>query len=154
MCVVLRVLGSSSNWARVISGQSCAHVHSVSQSFLTLWSHGLWPARLSCPQTFPGKNTGVACHFLLQGIFSSQRSCISWVSCIGRQILHHERHLGKPFHCPAKRKEDALEAPGFAHGHLIRGWYKLPCICLGLFQSTRLFLLFIYTVSFFGPKSQ
>ena len=27
-------------------------------------------ARLLCPWDSPGKNTGVACHFLLQGIFS------------------------------------------------------------------------------------
>ncbi|XP_065760238.1 protein GUCD1 isoform X3 [Muntiacus reevesi] len=28
---------------------------------------GLWPARLLCPWTFPGKNTGAGCHDLLQG---------------------------------------------------------------------------------------
>ena len=28
--------------------------------------HGLSPARLFCPWDFPGKNTGVGCHFLLQ----------------------------------------------------------------------------------------
>ena len=31
--------------------------------------HGLEPAQLLCPWVFPGKNTGVGCHFLLQGIF-------------------------------------------------------------------------------------
>ena len=29
--------------------------------------HGLWPARPLCPWDFSGKNTGVGCHFLLQG---------------------------------------------------------------------------------------
>ena len=38
----------------------------------SLWSHGLQPARLLCPWEFPGKNTGVGCHFLLQGIFPTQ----------------------------------------------------------------------------------
>ena len=28
-------------------------------------SHGLQPARLLCPQNFPGKNIGVVCHSLL-----------------------------------------------------------------------------------------
>ena len=28
----------------------------------------------NCPWDFPGKNTGVGCHFLLQGIFSTQKS--------------------------------------------------------------------------------
>ena len=32
------------------------------------------PAGLLCPWDFPGKNTGVGCHFLLQGIFLTQGS--------------------------------------------------------------------------------
>ena len=36
--------------------------------------HGLQPTRLLCPWDFPSKNTGVGCHFLLQGIFLSQGS--------------------------------------------------------------------------------
>ena len=32
------------------------------------------PLQLLCPQTSPGKNTGVGCHFLLQGIFPTQVS--------------------------------------------------------------------------------
>ena len=31
-----------------------------------------YPARLLCPWACPGKNTGVGCHFLLQGIFLTQ----------------------------------------------------------------------------------
>ena len=31
-------------------------------------------ARFFCPWDFPGKNTAVGCHFLLQGIFSTQGS--------------------------------------------------------------------------------
>ena len=34
--------------------------------------HGQWPTRLLCPLDFPGKNTGVGYHFLLQGIFLTQ----------------------------------------------------------------------------------
>ena len=34
----------------------------------------LQPARLLCPWDFPGKNTGVDCHFILQGIFPTQGS--------------------------------------------------------------------------------
>ena len=33
----------------------------------SLRPHGLIPARLLCPWTFPGKTTGVGCHFPLQG---------------------------------------------------------------------------------------
>ena len=32
------------------------------------------PTRLLCPQNFPGRNTRVGCHFLLQGIFPTQGS--------------------------------------------------------------------------------
>ena len=38
-----------------------------------LQPHGLWPSRL-CPWNFPDKNTGVGCHFLLQGISPNQVS--------------------------------------------------------------------------------
>ena len=39
---------------------------------------------------YPGENTGVDRHVLLQGIFPTRdRTCISFVSCIGRQILYH-----------------------------------------------------------------
>ena len=36
---------------------------------------------------FPGKNTGVGCHFLLQGIFPIQRSSPRLL--LGRWILYH-----------------------------------------------------------------
>ena len=39
------------------------------QLFETPWT---LVTRLLCPQNFPGKNTGVSCHFLLQGIFPIQ----------------------------------------------------------------------------------
>ena len=44
------------------------------QSCLTLCDrpHGLKPTRLLCPWDSPGKNTGVRCHTLLQGIFPTQ----------------------------------------------------------------------------------
>ena len=35
--------------------------------------HGLYPTRLLCPWDFQGKNTGMGCHFLRQGIFQTQR---------------------------------------------------------------------------------
>ena len=38
----------------------------MSDSFVTQWTE---PARFLCPWDFPGKNIGVGCHFLLQGIF-------------------------------------------------------------------------------------
>ena len=46
----------------------------VTQPSLTLWPHGPQPNRLLCPWDSPGKNTGVGCHALLQGIFPTQGS--------------------------------------------------------------------------------
>ena len=39
----------------------------------SLLPFGQWPARFLCPGDSLGKNTGVACHFLLQGIFPDPR---------------------------------------------------------------------------------
>ena len=68
---------------------------SVAESCLTLlWPHGLWPARLLCLWDLLGENTGVGCHFPLQGIFPAQGSN----SC----LLHWQEgslplsHLGSP----------------------------------------------------------
>ena len=40
----------------------------------SLRPHGLGPAKLLCPWDSSGKNTGVGCPFLLQGIFPTQGS--------------------------------------------------------------------------------
>ena len=54
--------------------------------------HGLQPARFLCPWNFPGKNSGVGCHFLLQGIFPSRTlthgSCCSPLQA-GSLLLSH-----------------------------------------------------------------
>ena len=44
----------------------------VAKLYATLRPHGLEPARLFCPWDFPGRNTGVGCNFLLQGLFPTQ----------------------------------------------------------------------------------
>ena len=46
--------------------------------------------RFLCPWDFPGKNTGVGCPFLLQGIFQPRdQTRISCVSYIGKWILYY-----------------------------------------------------------------
>ena len=52
--------------------------------------HGLKPTRLLCPWNSPGKNTGVGCHALLQGIFPTQGWQLGFPRC--RQILYHLSH--------------------------------------------------------------
>ena len=72
--------GASENWDPGVG---------VSDS---LWSHGLYPSRLLCPWDSPGKNTGVCCHSLLQGIFPTQGSNLGLPHC--RQILYWLGHQG------------------------------------------------------------
>ena len=56
----------------------------------SLWPHGLQPARLLCLWHSPGKNTGVGCYSLLQGIYLIQGVLLC------RQILCHLSHQGIP----------------------------------------------------------
>ena len=66
----------------------------VAKSRLTLlWRRGLEPARLLCPWDFPGKNTGVGCHFLLQGDLPDP--VIEPMSCLAGEFFTTEP-LGKP----------------------------------------------------------
>ena len=62
------------------------------QSCLTLRPRGLEPTRLLCPWDSPGRNTGVGCHFLLQGIFPTQGSNVGLLHC--RQTLWPLSHQG------------------------------------------------------------
>ena len=73
----------------------CVCVCSVMSN--SLQPHRLQPARPLCPWTFSGKNTGVGCHFLLQGIFATQGSNPHlWHNL--HQPAHSLplRHLGSP----------------------------------------------------------
>ena len=63
--------------------------HACSVMSNSLQPRELQPSRFLCPWNFPGKNTGVSCHFLLQGTFLTQGSnpCIL---C----LLHSLRLIG------------------------------------------------------------
>ena len=50
--------------------------------------------RLLRPWDFPGKNTGVGCHFLLQEIFLIQGLNLGLLHC--RQMLYHLSHQESP----------------------------------------------------------
>ena len=73
-------------------------MHSCSVVSNSMQPHGLSPARLLYPWNFPGNNTGVGCHFLLQGIFPTQglNPCLL-------HLLHWQAdslplsHLERPF---------------------------------------------------------
>ena len=61
----------------------CVCVYSIMSNFVT---HGLQPTRLLCPWNFPGNNTGMGCHFLVQGIFPTQSSNPHLLSLLHWQV--------------------------------------------------------------------
>ena len=64
----------------------------VAQSCLTLCNPmDTW---LLHPWDFLGKNSGLVCHFLLQGIFLTQRWNPGLLHC--RQMFYHLSHQGSP----------------------------------------------------------
>ena len=79
------------------------------QLFVTIWTVAC-QAPLS--RNLPGKNAGVGRHFLLQGIFPTQRSNPGLLHC--RQNLYHLSHQGSPVSqiwswgrdCPAQGHQD------------------------------------------------
>ena len=64
-----------------------------------------------CPWDAPGKNTGVGCHFLLQGMFLTQRPNITGILC-------HLSHQGTPkgMGVPLKKLFIYLAAPDLSCG--------------------------------------
>ena len=62
----------SDSWGRIPFSEHGSCACSVIQSCPTLRPHRLQPTRLLCPWDSPGKNAGVGCHFLPQGIFPTQ----------------------------------------------------------------------------------
>ena len=72
----------------------CPSLHACSAVSDSLWHHGLWPAKLLCLWDIPGKNTGVGCHFLLQGIFLTQGLNLYFLHWQTDSLLMS--HLGSP----------------------------------------------------------
>ena len=60
----------------------------------SLQPHGLQPTRLLRPWDFPGKSTGVGCHFLLQGKVPTQESNPGLPHC--RQTRYRLSRQGSP----------------------------------------------------------
>ena len=81
MCVVCFLVLPSSAGLQPLQSASVSH-SVISDSLGTM---GCRPARLLCPRHTSGKNTGVGCHSLLQGIFPTQGLNLGLLHC--KQIL-------------------------------------------------------------------
>ena len=76
----------------------CVHVCAVMSN--SLRPHGLQPARLLCSCNFSGKNVGMGCHFLLQGIFPNQGPNLCLFCLLHWQEDSLPLHnLGSPLSC-------------------------------------------------------
>ena len=90
----------------------------VAKSCLTLVTPWTVACQVPLPLDSPGKNTGVGCHFLLQGIFLTQESNPGLLHC--RQSLYQLSYKGSPRKMRAKELillncgvgEDSWESPG------------------------------------------
>ena len=71
-------------WLEFISAAATVQPLSRVRLFATPWTVA---TRLLCPQDSPGKNIGVGCYALLQGIFPTQGLNPGLLYC--RQILYH-----------------------------------------------------------------
>ena len=97
----------------------------------------------SCPWDYPGENTGVSCHSLLQGIFPTQ----GWnphLLCLLQwwRVLYHWHHLGSP---------SLLTVASWPAYRFLRrqiGWSLIP-------KSLRIFqFVVIHTVKSFSVVSE
>ena len=85
------------------------------------------PAGSSVLGDCPGKNTGVSCHALLQGIFPTQGLILGLPHC--RQILYHLSHQGSP------RILEWVAYPFSRGSSWPRNWTRVSCIAGRFFTS-------------------
>ena len=117
----------------------------------SLQPHGLQPARLVCPWHSRGKNTGLGCHSVLQGIFLTQRFNMGLMHC--RQILCHLSHQTVGFVISSsnsfKCKVRLFEVLNAAGDILVSLFPSQNCICCVPQIVAR---IFIYLGFFFFLK--
>ena len=106
----------------------------VTQLCLTLCNLMDCSPSISSVHGFPGKNTGVGCHFLLQGIFLTQELnlSLSCISCIGGGFFTTEPP-GKLLHMGSNPdQQDQGSDPWHLHwkcGVLTTGLPQKSCSC-------------------------
>ena len=80
-----------SNWTELkkVHSEDCFHLVWVCACSVVSnsWPCGLGPTKLLCPWDFPGKDTGMGCDFLPQGIFPTPTSLVS--PALAGRIFYH-----------------------------------------------------------------
>ena len=108
----------------------------------SLRPYGLQPTRRLHPWDFPGKSTGVGCHFLLQGIFPTQGSNPGLQHC--RQILYrlsHQRSRDSPMFAESLIKWVWTHKCGVFFCLIFYIWFLAKknicmCVCIYIYTHT------------------
>ena len=85
----------------------------------SLRPHGLLLAKFLRSGDSPGKDAGVGCHFLLQGIFQTQGLNLGLLHC--RQTLYPLSHQGSP------KYSDPKESPKYWVGQKVHSGFSIRC---------------------------
>ena len=130
------------DWFNVVVVQSLSHAW----LFATTWTVA---SQAVCPWDFPGKNTGVGCHSLLQGIFLDQGSnphLLHWQA--GSLSLSHQGSLSDSLACFLSRFSCVrlcaalwtviLQAPLSIEFSGQEHWSGLPCLPPGDLPDPRI----------------
>ena len=130
---------------------SCVHAQSL-QSCPTFWD----PMDCSPPGSFvhgnsPGKNTGVGCHALLQGIFPRDRICISWGSCFTNRFFT-SKPLGSPVYIDVCVCVCVCVCAGNVYAYVCVFLYRYTC-CTYV-KCTYLKWAWDYSVSYFYDSNK
>ena len=112
--LVYSLRGHTVSWGIWENETTSAALYLVAQSCLTLcnpMNHS--PPGSSVHGASPGKNAGVGCHALLQGILPTHRLNSSLPHC--RQILYHLSHQGSPTSTWTQRVKVQLQGRCWGH---------------------------------------
>ena len=101
----------------------CVCACTCSVMFKYLWPYGLYPARLLRPWNFPGKCTGVGCHFLLHRIFSTQWLNLYLLCLLRWQVDSLPLFLNEGYR-DKKEKKACLYTITFTNGSRNMGIFK------------------------------
>ena len=125
--------------------RAAKHVFSRTVVSDSLQPYGLQSSRLLCPWYLPGKTTRAGCHFLLQGIFPTQRSHSSLP-----HLLHWQAdsvplsHLGNLVQLNSPRRNNPASLDFLNSPYFMPLSVCITTICLDFFIH-KIWSLFITT---------
>ena len=135
---------TSAVWLQsVLLNHHATYVRACSVASVISYSATPWTVTHQLPLSMgsPGKNTGVGCHALLQGIFLTQGSNLWLLRLLHcRQILYPPSHLGSSILPTASLKCSWLLSPFHEMISLCAPWIWTFWVCLWVSDHCKLML--------------